>query len=316
VLKKIFSYKKNSTVIADTVSGVEHNNSQSKFEQLLSVLPFSIVRSKPVVAVLRLEGIIGKIGSSAIKSFITFSTLNSLIEKAFKIDKLSAFCLSINSPGGSPVQAELIANRIISLAKASNVPVYSFIEDVAASGGYWLACSGDKIYASQSSIVGSIGVVSSGFGFHDAISKLGIERRLYTQGKTKSVLDPFQPVKESDINLIQKIQKDVHEHFIDMVKLRRRGKLTQTDNILFNGEFWTGRTAVDYGLIDGISDLHSFIQEKFGDNVRIDYVEHKQSWFKKKLGVDYISDSIGNYLVDSLLCSINQKLIHSRFEFK
>jgi signal peptide peptidase SppA len=284
----------------------------SKVDQLLSILTFGLGGSKPVVAVLRLEGVVGKV--STMKTGLTLCSLNKLIEKMFKIERLKAVCLAINSPGGSPVQSELIANRIIELAKEKDIPVYSFIEDVAASGGYWLACAGDKIFASRSSIVGSIGVIASGFGFHEAIEKLGIQRRVYTQGNNKSVLDPFQPEKESDIKIIKKIQKDIHDHFIDTVKERRGGKITQSDEVVFNGEFWSGQIAADYGLVDGIDSLYSFIQEKFGDEVKIEYIEQKQSWFKKRFGVSDVSKEFADNLVSGLIESTEKKLIQSKFD--
>ena len=232
-----------------------------KLEQLFSLLPIiGFGASKPVVAVLRLSGVIDKV--SSIKSGLTIESLHELIDKAFGIKNLEALCLSINSPGGSPVQSELISNRIRLLAQENKIPVYSFIEDVAASGGYWLACIGDQIYASRSSIIGSIGVVSASFGFPAAINKLGIERRVYTEGKNKSILDPFQPVQERDVKIIKQLQKQIHGHFIDYVKERRIGKLTQEDDILFNGEFWSGKTAADFSLIDGIDDMYSFIKKE------------------------------------------------------
>ena len=285
----------------------------SKLEQILTSLPF-VGGGKQVVAVFRLDGVIGKAG--AMKSGLTLSSLNKMIEKMFKIDRLSAVCLSVNSPGGSPVQSELIASRIRKLAKEKEVPVYSFVEDVAASGGYWLACAGDKIYVSRSSIVGSIGVISSSFGFKDAINKLGIERRVYTQGKTKSVLDPFMDAKDSDVKIIKKIQKEIHEHFIDTVKTCRAGRLTQSDDILFNGEFWTGQTAVDFGLADGVDDMYSFIQEQYGDSVKIEHIEPKQSWFKKKLGVAQMSGDFASELAESVVDVAEQKLMNNRFDLK
>ncbi len=284
----------------------------SKIDQLLSILTFGLGGVKPVVAVLRLEGVVGKV--SAMKSGLTLCSLNKLIEKMFKIERLKAVCLAINSPGGSPVQSELIANRIIELAKEKDIAVYSFIEDVAASGGYWLACAGDKIFANRSSIVGSIGVIAAGFGFHEAIEKLGIQRRVYTQGNNKSVLDPFQPEKESDVKIIKKIQKDIHNHFIDMVKERRGGKITQSDEVIFNGEFWSGQIAADFGLVDGIDDLYSFIQEKFGDEVKIEYIEQKQSWFKKRFGVSAVSKEFADNLVSGLVESAEKKLMQSKFD--
>jgi signal peptide peptidase SppA len=310
---KIKSTNQNNSTIANS-GPVISNRRFSKWDTLLSMLPLGLGGSKPVVAIFRLEGVIGKAGG--MKAGLTLNALNKLIEKMFKIDKLDAVCLAINSPGGSPVQAEIIANRIIKLAKEKEVPVYSFVEDVAASGGYWLACAGEKIFASQSSIVGSIGVISSGFGFHEAIGKLGIERRVYTEGKTKSVLDPFKPEKESDIKIIKKIQRDIHEHFVNYVKGRRAGCLTQSDEILFNGEFWAGQIALDYGLVDGIDDVYSFIKNKFGDSVKIEHIEHQQSWLKKRLGMSQISKEIASDVATSIVDTIESKLQNSKFDLK
>ena len=303
----------NNNVITERGSGISARR-QSKFEQLLSFLPLGLGISKPVVAIFRLDGVIGKV--STLKSGLTLSLLNKLIEKMFKIERLDAICLSINSPGGSPVQADLIATRIIELAKVKDVPVFSFVEDVAASGGYWLACAGNKIYASKSSIIGSIGVISSGFGFHEAIEKLGIERRVYTEGKTKSVLDPFKPAKNSDIKIIRKIQQDIHYHFISTVKNRRAGRLTQNDDILFNGEFWSAQTAVDYGLIDGIDNLYSFIQKRYGDNVKIEHIENKQSWIKKKLGMSQVTQEFASELAEGVINSAEKRLLQSKFDIE
>ena len=300
-----------NNTIANSSGGITRKN---KWDQLLSALPLGLGSSKPVVAVLRLEGVIGKIGT--LKTGLTLNSLNKLIEKTFNLDRLEAVFLSINSPGGSPVQSELIASRIRELADEKEIAVYSFVEDVAASGGYWLACAGDKIYASYSSIVGSIGVVSSGFGFHEAIEKLGVERRIYTEGNTKSILDPFQPAKESDIKIIKKIQKEIHNHFISTVKARRAGRLTQSDEILFNGQFWTGQTAVDYGLIDGIDNLYSFIQAKYGNNVKIEYIETKQPWFKKKLGMVNNSEIFAENLASSLVDVAEKRLTYSKFDIR
>lgn len=287
----------------------------SKFNQLLSMLPI-FTPVKPVIAIIRLSGVIGKTGG--FKSGLTIESLNELIEKAFEIKKLTAVCLIINSPGGSPVQSELIAARIRSLAEEKKVKVYSFVEDVAASGGYWLACAGEQIYACTSSIIGSIGVVSSGFGFHSAINKLGIERRVYSQGKNKSVLDPFKPEQEGDVEIVRRIQKQIHDHFIDYVKERRAGKLTQSDDILFNGEFWTGQTALDYGLIDGIDNIYDVIKKKFGEDVSFEYIANKQSWFKKKLGlIDHQSaQDFSQTLVDSLIDSVETKIMYNKFDMK
>ncbi|WP_250312110.1 S49 family peptidase [Rickettsia endosymbiont of Oedothorax gibbosus] len=305
------AHNKNS--IADTkFEQVIAKRQVGKLEQLFSLLPIiGSGASKPVVAVLRLSGVIGKV--SSIKSGITIESLHELIDKAFQIKNLEALCLSINSPGGSPVQSELISKRIRLLAQEKKIPIYSFVEDVAASGGYWLACIGDQIYASRSSIIGSIGVISASFGFPAAIDKLGIERRVYAEGKNKSILDPFQPVQKEDIKIIKHLQKQIHQHFIDYVKERRVGKLTQEDDILFNGEFWSGQTAVDFGLIDGIDDMYSFIKKKYGD-VTIKYVANKQSWIKRKLGMvrhDFVQE-----FSDSLIESIDNKITYDRFNIR
>ena len=280
-----------------------------KLDQVLSYLPFFSKGLKPVIAVLKLNGVIGK--STGLKTGLNLDSLNDIIEKAFKTPKLTAVCLSVNSPGGSPVQSELIAKRIRSLADENSIPVYSFIEDVGASGGYWLACAGDKIYASKSSIIGSIGVISSSFGFYDAIEKLGIERRIYTQGKNKSVLDPFLPTKSTDVKLIKQLQKQIHEHFIDYVKSRRKGKLTQNDEVLFNGEFWAGESAHDFGLIDGINDMYSFLKEQFGRDVKIEYMAAKQPWLKRKLGM--VSSNLAEDFAESLIYKAENKLISNKF---
>ncbi len=304
---KTTNNSKNSISTAKTSANTKRS---SKIDQIMSILPFSF-NTKPVVAVMRLEGIIGKAGS--MKSGLTISSLNKLIEKMFKLEKLDAVCLCINSPGGSPVQSELISKRLTSLAKELDVPIYSFVEDVAASGGYWLACAGDKIFASKSSIIGSIGVISSGFGFHEAIEKLGIERRVIAEGKNKSVLDPFQPTKSSDIKLVKALQKTIYDHFTENVKERRKGKLTQNDDIIFNGEFWTGQKALDYGLIDGIDDLYSFINKRYGNEVKIEYIENKQSWFKRKLGMASAKDTVQE-VTDAMLDRIEARIVAGKFD--
>lgn len=300
---------KSAIVETDNFPKVKSQN--KKFDQLLTFLPFNFKFSKPVVSVLRLNGIIGK--GIGFKSALNLENLNEIIEKTFKTPKLEAVCLCINSPGGSPVQSELIAKRIRALANEKGVPVYSFVEDVAASGGYWLACAGDRIYASQSSLIGSIGVISSSFGFHEALKKLGVERRVYTQGKNKSVLDPFMPTKQSDIKIIKQLQKQIHEHFINYVKERRSGKLTQDDEILFNGEFWAGETALDFGLIDGINDMHSFINENFGNDTKIEYIATKQPWLKRKLGITQFN--FAEDFSEALINKLENKINKGKFDF-
>lgn len=291
------------------VKGIQ---ASSKLDNFISCLTLENFRNpKPVVSVLRLAGVIGKVGPG--RGGMTLEGLNESIEDAFNKPNLEAVCLAINSPGGSPVQSELIASRIRALAKEKSVPVYGFVEDVAASGGYWLACAADEIYASKSSIIGSIGVISAGFGFSEAIKKMGIERRVYAQGTNKSVLDPFVPEKKEDIVILKKLQKHAHEHFIDYVKSCRKGRLTQNDDILFNGEFWSGAIAEDFGLIDGIDNMYNFIKKKFGDRVKIEYIKPKESWFKKRfmsrieVGID--SESI----VDAIYNKAQEEQVISKF---
>lgn len=262
-----------------------------------------LVKNHPKVALLRLEGAIGSAG--AFKASINLETMYQNIEDAFKIVNLKAVFLLINSPGGSPVQSELIYKRIRNLADERKIPVISCIEDIAASGGYFLACTGDEIYASESSIIGSIGVISHGFGFEDAIQKLGIKRRIYTQGKNKSILDPYLPEKESDIKIIKEVQKDVFDSFKQLVVLRRGEKLNVDHNKLFNGEFWSGKKALEYGLIDNIGDYYSIIKEKFGSKVKIIRLNKGKSWLKRKLGlsISQITDNLASSLIKHLLAT-------------
>jgi signal peptide peptidase SppA len=310
---KIIRPKNENSISAETKEIIQ-SRPQSKIDQILSILPFNIRGSKPVIAVLRLDGAIGKV--SSYKTGLTLHSLNKLIESIFKIDRLEALFLSINSPGGSPAQSELIASRIITLASSAEIPVYSFVEEVAASGGYWLACAGNKIFATKSSIIGSIGVIYSSFGFNEVIKKMGIERRIYTQGNNKSVLDPFSPTKPADVTLVKNLGKNIHGHFIDYVKTRRAGRLTQSDEILFNGEFWTGQTALDYGLIDGIDDMYSYIGKHWGEDIKIEYIENKQSWLRKKLGMSTSSEDIAYEISDGFVSAIEDRLTHSGFKIK
>jgi len=227
-------------------------------------------RKKPVVAVINLHGTIqakqGGLGSK----YINIDTKRKEIDKAFAKKKLEAVFLSINSPGGSAVQSDLVASYIQEKAKLKNTKVISFVEDTAASGGYWLACAGQEIYAARSSVVGSIGVIFSGLGLHELINKHGIERRTYTGGENKAILDPFAPTKEKDVQIIKNLITNIHNHFIDHVKTNRGSKLKGEDNVLFSGEFWTGQTAVDLGLIDGVEHMDSYITRVYGEKVRVE----------------------------------------------
>jgi signal peptide peptidase SppA len=224
----------------------------------------------PVIPVLRFSGPIGM--ATPLRPGLSIGLAASAIEKAFELSKTPAVAVVVNSPGGSPVQSSLIFRRIRQLAEEKHKTVYVFCEDVAASGGYYLALAGDEIYADPSSIVGSIGVIFAGFGLDKAIAKLGIERRVYTAGEQKDALDPFRPEKPEDIERIKSVQRDVHDVFIGIVKERRAGRLTAADAELFSGAFWSGPKALELGLIDGISDVRTKMRELYGDKVRLKVV--------------------------------------------
>jgi len=280
--------------------------------------PFS---RKPVVPVLRFTGAIGMV--TPLRPGLSISAVAGSIEKAFNLSKLPSVAVIVNSPGGSPVQSSLIFKRIRQLAAENNKKVYVFCEDVAASGGYFLAISGDEIYADPSSIVGSIGVISASFGFVDAIGKLGIERRVYTSGKSKSTLDPFLPERPDDVARLQAIQRDVHDVFIGLVKERRAGKLKAPDGELFNGSFWSGPRAVELGLIDGIADVRSKMRALHGDDIRLQLVEPARPGLLTRLkrltpanvleGLESGLDTGGLAFADDLVSAIEVRALWSRY---
>jgi len=219
----------------------------------------------PVVSVVRLAGVIGV--SSPLRPGLMLASVARQLERAFAMRKARAVALLINSPGGSPVQSHLIYLRIRSLAAEKKLPVIAFAEDVAASGGYMLACAADEIICDSSSIVGSIGVLGGTFGFPRLLEKLGVERRIYTSGERKAMLDPFLPEKPDEVERLKLIQREIHDDFIALVKERRGARLTGPETDLFSGEYWTGRTAVELGLADAVGELRSVLRERFGDKV-------------------------------------------------
>ena len=235
----------------------------------------------PVVAVMRLTGVIG--ASTPLRPGLTLARVAGPLQRAFSVKHAKAVAIVVNSPGGTPVQSRLIFQRIRALAEEKELPVYVFCEDVAASGGYMLALAGDEIYADPSSIIGSIGVLSAGFGFDKAIEKLGVERRVYTSGKNKLGLDPFQPEKPEDVERLKAIQADVHETFKQMVRSRRAGKLKAEDEVLFDGEFWSGEAALKLGLIDALGDMRAVMREKFGEEVKLKLFSAERGWLRRKL---------------------------------
>ena len=227
-------------------------------------------KSGPVVPVLRFSGPIGM--ATPLRPGLSMGACAGAIEKAFTLSKTPSVAVIVNSPGGSPVQSSLIFRRIRQLAEENEKTVYVFCEDVAASGGYYLALAGDEIYADPSSIIGSIGVIFAGFGLDKAIEKLGISRRVYTAGEDKGALDAFKPEKPEDVERIKALQRDVHDVFIGVVKERRAGRLKGTDQELFSGAFWSGPKSLEFGLIDGVADIRSKMRELHGEDVRLKVV--------------------------------------------
>jgi signal peptide peptidase SppA len=268
-----------------------------------AVLKFlkGLTKKKKVVSVVRLKGVISPgIGGFSQAPSLSFETMKKDIDKAFAEPGLVAVALSINSPGGAAVQAELIHKYIRALSHQKQVPTYSFVEDVAASGGYWLACTSDEIYASENSIVGSIGVIAAGFGFTKAIQKLGIERRIIVQGKNKSIYDPFLPVKEVDVNIVKSIQKDIYASFMKLVIERRGPKLSKDLDKVFSGQFWSGKTGLSLGLIDGIGSLYEVMEAKYGKNIEYKFIAKEDSWLGRKLRGMFSSSSPVNEIINQV----------------
>ena len=280
-------------------------------------LPASWTKRAPLVPVLRFSGAIGVV--TPLKPGLSLSTSASAIERAFSMRGAKAVAIQINSPGGA-VQSMLIYKRIRALAAEKDLKVYVFAEDVAASGGYLLALAGDEIYADPSSIVGSIGVITATFGLNELINRIGVQRRVYTAGESKDTLDPFLPEKPSDVERIKALQNDVHQAFIDLVKTRRGAKLDKADINLFTGEFWSGKRALELGLIDGLSDLRTKMREVYGDEVRFKLVTPSTSWLRRRRsifaegGAFELGFSPGGFAAD-LISAIEARALWSRFGF-
>jgi len=269
-------------------------------------------KSAPIVACVDLQGVIGKDGK--FDSGLNFKNAAPLLKRAFEMKKVKAVAINVNSPGGSPVQSELIYNYIRELSLEKKIPVYTFAQDVAASGGYWLLLSGDEVYAHASSIIGSIGVIFSGFGFVDTIKKLGVERRVYAEGKNKAILDPFLPEQKENIEILKDAQRDIFEGFKELVKSRRGDKLKgdqlflskEIEDKLFTGAFWSGKRSVELGLIDAVCDMRSKMKEKFGDKVEI-----KQIGVKKGLIKSFFSEKSVDF--ESLFSQIEERVSFNKF---
>lgn len=265
----------------------------------------------PIVPVLRLAGIIAGANLPLRGPMLNLAALAGTIDRAFAMRGAKAVALAINSPGGSAVQSNLIMRRIRQLAQEKNLPVFAFVEDAAASGGYWLALAADEIFADANSIVGSIGVIAQGFGFDRLIERFGVERRVHAQGEKKSFLDPFAPEKPDDVARLDRAMRLMHEGFKEVARERRGAKLPAGAPDLFSGEFWTGREALELGLIDGIGDLRSILRARFGERVVMVPVGPARGWLRRRLGAGFWAPQ-GAGLVDELWAAAEARALWAR----
>ena len=278
---------------------------------------------RPVVPVVRLTGVIGF--STPLRPGLSLAGVARTLERAFAVRRAVAVALSVNSPGGSPVQSHLIFRRIRELAEEHKRQVITFIEDAGASGGYMIACAGDEIVADPHSIVGSIGVVGGSFGFDKLIAKIGVERRLYTAGAHKAMLDPFLPEEPDDVERLKKLQRDIHEDFIALVKSRRGGKLTGPENDLFSGEYWIGRKALELGLVDAIGDLRTVLRERFGEKVSTPLIAVGRGFLGRRLlgvapaeamalgGRSGLAGGLAGSLAEDVISTLEARAIWARY---
>jgi serine protease SohB len=278
---------------------------------LRSRLPQRFRGDRPVVPVVRLTGVIGF--STPLRPGLSLTGVARMLDRVFAIRNASAVALSINSPGGSPVQSHLIFRRIRELAEEKKRLVIAFVEDAAASGGYMIACAADEIIADPNSIVGSIGVVGGSFGFDKLIAKIGVERRLYTAGEHKAMLDPFLPEDPSDVERLKKLQKDIHEDFIALVKSRRAGKLSGGEASLFSGEYWTGRHALDLGLVDAVGELRSTLRERFGERVLTPLISAERSLFGRRVFGVGRGELMAMSLAEDIISALEARSLWARY---
>jgi len=264
-----------------------------------------------VVPVAKLSGIIGL--STPLRPGLTIGSVARTLDRLFAVRNAAAVALVINSPGGSPVQSHLIFRRIRELAEEKQRRVIAFVEDVAASGGYMIACAADEIIADQHSIVGSIGVVGGSFGFDKLIAKLGIERRLYTSGENKAMLDPFLPEKADEVERLKKLQGEIHEDFIALVKSRRGDKLAGPENDLFSGAYWTGRRGLELGLVDSIGEVRSTLRARFGDKVVTPLIAPERRLFGRRVGGIEHRDFIGAGLAEDVISALEARALWARY---
>jgi len=271
------------------------------------------LRRGPAVPVVRLSGVIAAAGGLLGSRGLSIESVAPLLARAFSLPGAKAVALAINSPGGSPVQSALIAQRIRLLAAEKKLPVIAFVEDVAASGGYWLACAADEIIADPASIVGSIGVVSAGFGFQDLLARYGVERRVHTSGERKAMLDPFRPEKPEDVERLKLLHAEIHDGFKDWVRERRTGKLKGEDSLLFSGEFWTGRRGLELGLIDGLGELRATLQARYGAKVHLPMVGPRRRLLSR-FGLGMAIDGMGgDGIGPTTLAALEERLHWQRF---
>ena len=275
------------------------------------LIPQRFRRNRPVVPVVRLTGIVGF--STPLRPGLSLAGLARTLDRAFAVRSAAAVALAINSPGGSPVQSHLIFRRIRELATEKKRHVIAFVEDAGASGGYMIACAADEIVADPHSIVGSIGVVGGSFGFDRLIEKLGIERRLYTSGEHKAMLDPFLPEKPDDVERLKKLQRQIHDDFIALVKSRRGAKLSGPENDLFSGEYWTGRRALELGLVDAIGDLRGTLRERFGDKVVTPLISAERGLFGRRVFGVATSGVSGLGLAEDFISALEARAIWARY---
>jgi serine protease SohB len=283
-------------------------------DALRPILPERMRSDRPVVPVVRLSGVIGF--STPLRPGLTLATVARPLERAFGMRGTRAVALLVNSPGGSPVQSHLIYRRIRQLAEEKGRLVIAFVEDVAASGGYMLACAADEIICDPCSILGSIGVVGSSFGFSGLMEKLGIERRLYTSGEHKAMLDPFLPEKADDVERLKAVQTAIHEDFIELVRRSRGSRLVGPEKVLFSGEYWTGRRSVEFGLADGIGDMRTALRMRFGDKVQMPQVMPERNFFGRSrpgIGLDMLGQSSGDGLVGDIVSVLEVRAMWARY---
>ena len=293
--------------------------SQGVMERLIELLPARLRPGIAVVPVVRLSGVIGAV--TPLRPGMSLAGVARTLERAFEIKNAKAVALMINSPGGSPVQSRQIYVRIRQLAAEKKLPVLVFVEDVAASGGYMIACAGDEIFCDPSSIMGSIGVVGGAFGFQDLIKKIGVERRLYTAGAHKAMLDPFLPENPDDVARVKALQREIHAIFIALVKQSRGSRLKGADDVLFTGEYWAGETSVSLGLADAIGDLRSTLRARYGDKVLMPVIAPATGMLssllgRKSAGAGALTsmDGIAG-LPDELISALETRAIWAKFVF-